>query len=77
MTATERKEALAKAKQLYTTNFNNLEFGQRKMLASPSDRLLEINMAISKGDQLNMAYLKKRRKELEDWLLEWYQEQTA
>lgn len=69
----ERKETVAKAKELYRNTFNSLSVELRTELAAPHDRLLEIDMAIAQGDNLCMAYLKKRRLELENWLIKWYQ----
>lgn len=69
-----RKEEITAAEKLATDMFNALPLEQRKKLANPLDRLLEINLILSKGDSLNIAYLKQREKNLEDWLLEWKRE---
>ena len=67
-----KAKLLIEAKQRARDEFNNLPFEIRNKLANGYDRLLEISALIQKGDSLNMAYLKKRKVELESWLLEWY-----
>lgn len=70
----DKVELLKEAKQRARDEFNNLPFEIRKKLANGYDRLIEITALIQEGDRLNMAYLKKRKSELESWLLEWYGE---
>lgn len=77
MTKEDKQRLLDEAKAKYVCNFNGLPFETRKKLACPYNQLNEIKMAIRKGDNLNMAYLKKREKELEDWMLEWNREQNT
>ncbi len=71
----ERKELLLQAKRLATESFNSLPFETRKQLANGYDRLHEIELLLSKGDRLCLAYIKERKRELEKWLIEWYKEQ--
>ena len=71
----ERKELLLQAKRLATESFNSLPFETRKKLANGHDRLLEVELLLGKGDNLSIAYIKKRKQELEEWLLKWYKEQ--
>lgn len=73
---TNKKELVLLAKQKATETFNSLPFETRKNLANGYNRLLEIELLLSKGENLSIAFIKKRRYELEQWLLEWYQEQT-
>lgn len=70
----EKKTTLKEANELARTIFNSMPYEQRKRLGAPDDRLREINALIEKGDYLSMAHLKKRKKELEDWLIDWYKE---
>lgn len=72
--AEEKKTMLKEANELARTIFNSMPYEQRKRLGAPDDRLREINALIEKGDYLSMAHLKKRKKELEDWLIDWYKE---
>jgi hypothetical protein len=72
--AEEKKTTLKEANELARTIFNSMPYEQRKRLGAPDDRLREINALIEKGDYLSMAHLKKRKKELEDWLIDWYKE---
>lgn len=72
--AEEKKTTLKEANELARTIFNSMTYEQRKRLGAPDDRLREINALIEKGDYLSMAHLKKRKKELEDWLIDWYKE---
>ena len=72
--AEEKKIMLKEANELARTLFNSMPYEQRKRLGAPDDRLREINALIEKGDYLSMAHLKKRKKELEDWLIDWYKE---
>ena len=55
--------------------FNSLPLNVRKKLANPSGRLAEINYLLGKGDNLCLATLKQRKKQLDDWMIEWYKEQ--
>lgn len=71
----ERKELLLQAKRLATESFNSLSLETRKKLANGHDRLLEVELLLGKGDNLSIAYIKKRKQELEEWLLKWYKEQ--
>lgn len=71
----ERKEILLQAKRKAEDTFNSLPFETRKQLANGYDRLLEVELLLGRGDNLSIAYLKKRKQELEEWLLEWYKEQ--
>lgn len=68
------KDAVRQAKEAARNNFNSLPFETRKKLANGYERLLEVEMLLSKGDNLSMATIKKRKKELEQWILEWYNE---
>jgi len=70
------KEKLVLAKKKATEAFNSLPFETRKSLANGYERLLEINVLLHKGDSLSIAFIKKRKYELEQWLLDWYKEQT-
>lgn len=75
MNSKERKEILLLAKQKATDTFNSMPFETRKKLANGYDRLHEIELLLHKGDQLSIAFIKERKKALEKWLLEWYNEQ--
>ena len=75
MTQQERKEILQKARELAREEFNSLPFEIRKKLANGYDRLLELDLLLSSGDSLCMLTLKDRKREVEDWLLEWYRVQ--
>ena len=68
------KDTVRQAKEAAQNNFNSLPFETRKKLANGYERLLEVEMLLSKGDNLSMATIKKRKKELEQWILEWYNE---
>ena len=68
------QEDITKAKNLATDMFNALPFETRKKLANPMDRLWEIDNLLYKGDSLCLAHIKKRKKELEGWLMDWYKE---
>lgn len=70
----KNKYELQKAKEAATNTFNSLPYDVRKRLANGYDRLLEINLLLSKGDSLSMKFIKQRKRELEQWLLEWYNE---
>ena len=68
------KEAVRQAKAAARNAFNSLPFETRKKLANGYDRLLEVELLLSEGDKLSLAYIKKRKRELEQWLLEWHKE---
>lgn len=68
------KTAVKQAKEAARNTFNSLPFETRKKLANGYERLLEVELLLSKGDSLSMATIKKRKRELEQWLLEWYNE---
>jgi len=68
------KDAIRQAKEAAQNTFNSMPYDVRKKLANGYERLLEVEMLLSKGDNLSMATIKKRKKELEQWLLEWYNE---
>ena len=68
------KNSVRQAKEAARNTFNSLPFETRKKLANGYDRLLEVELLLSKGDNLSMATIKKRKRELEQWLLEWYNE---
>lgn len=68
------KAAVKQAKEAALNTFNSLPFETRKKLANGYDRLLEVELLLGKGDNLSMATIKKRKRELEQWLLEWYNE---
>lgn len=61
----ENKYELQKAKEAATNAFNSLPYDVRKKLANGYDRLLEVELLLSKGDNLSMATIKKRKRELE------------
>ena len=68
------KSAVRQAKEAAQNTFNSMPFETRKKLGNGYERLLEVELLLSKGDNLSMATIKKRKKELEQWLLEWYNE---
>lgn len=68
------KDAVRQAKEAARNAFNSLPFETRKKLANGYERLSEVELLLSKGDNLSMATIKKRKRELEQWLLEWYKE---
>ena len=68
------KAAVKQAKEAARNTFNSLPFETRKKLANGYERLLEVELLLSKGDSLSMGTIKKRKRELEQWLLEWYNE---
>ena len=68
------KDDVRKAKETAQNTFNSMPFELRKKLANGYDRLLEVELLLSKGNNLSMAIIKKRKRELEQWLLEWYNE---
>lgn len=63
-----------RAKRFAAESFNSLPFETRKKLANGYDRLLEVELLLSKGDYLSLANIKKRKQELEEGLLKWYNE---
>lgn len=65
---------LYKAREMAMKTFNSLPYETRSKLANGYDRLLEVELLLSKGDRLSLADIKKRKRELEKWLLEWYKE---
>ena len=67
-------ELVKSAKQLARDTFNAQPFDQRKIFANPYDRLIEIEALLEKGDNLSMSYIKNRKRQLEEWLLEWAKE---
>lgn len=68
------KAAIRQAKEAARNTFNSLPFEERKKLANGYERLLEVELLLSKGDNLSVATIKKRKRELEQWILEWYNE---
>jgi len=68
------KDTIKQAKEVALKTFNSLSFETRKKLANGYDRLLEVELLLSRGDNLSMATIKKRKRELEQWLLNWYNE---
>lgn len=68
------KDAIEQAKEAARNTFSSLPFETRKKLANGFERLLEVELLLSKGDSLSMATIKKRKRELEQWLLKWYKE---
>ena len=68
------KDAVRQAKEAARNTFNSFPFETRKKLANGYDRLLEVELLLGKGDNLSMATIKKRKRELEQWILEWYNE---
>lgn len=66
------KAAVRQAKDAAQNTFNSLPFETRKKLANGYERLLEVELLLSKGDNLSIATIKKRKRELEQWILEWY-----
>lgn len=68
------KDAVRQAKETAQNTFNSMPFEVRKKLANGYERLLEVELLLSKGDNLSMATIKKRKQELEQWILEWYNE---
>ena len=65
---------IMQAKEAARNTFNSLPFETRKKLANGYERLSEVELLLNKGDNLSMAYIKKRKRELENGLLEWYNE---
>lgn len=68
------KANIQKAMEMATNTFNSLPYETRSKLANGYERLLEVELLLSKGDKLSLATIKKRKRELEQWLLEWYKE---
>ena len=66
------KATLKMAKEKAINAFNSLPYETRSVLANGYERLIEVELLLSKGDNLSIAYIKKRKQELEQWLLEWY-----
>lgn len=66
--------AIIQAKEAARNTFNSLPLEERKKLANGYERLSEVELLLNKGDNLSMAYIKKRKRELENGLLEWYNE---
>lgn len=65
---------ITQAKEAARNTFNSLPLEERKKLANGYERLSEVELLLSKGDNLSIATIKKRKRELEQWLLEWYNE---
>lgn len=68
------KDTIMHAKEAATNTFNSLPFETRSKLANGYERLMEVEILLSKGDNLCLAMIKKRKRELENWLLSWYKE---
>lgn len=68
------KDVIKQAKEKARNTFNSLPYETRAMLANGYDRLLEVELLLSKGDNFSISILKKRKCELEKWLLDWYKE---
>ena len=68
------KITIIQANEAARNTFNSLPLEERKKLANGYERLSEIELLLSKGDNLSMATIKKRKRELENGLLEWYNE---
>lgn len=69
-----RDEKISLAKEKATEIFNALPIEIRRQLANGYERLQEINLVLNFGDSLSMRKIKERKKQLEEWLLEWYNE---
>lgn len=67
-----RNEKISLAKEKATEVFNALPIEIRSQLANGYERLLEIDLLLNFGDSLSMRKIKERKKQLENWLLEWY-----
>ena len=63
-----------KAKEKARNTFNSMPFELRNKLANGYERLSEVELLLSKGDNLSISIIKKRKRELEQWLLKWYNE---
>lgn len=57
----KQEEKLVLAKKKATEAFNSLPFETRKSLANGYERLLEIELLLSRGDNLNVAFIKKKK----------------
>lgn len=68
------ENTIIQAKEAARNTFNSLPLEERKKLANGYERLSEVELLLSKGDSLSVATIKKRKRELEQWLLEWYNE---
>lgn len=68
------RNTIMRAKEAARNTFNSLPLEERQKLANNYERLSEVELLLSKGDNLSMAYIKKRKRELENGLLEWYNE---
>ena len=77
MTKQEHNKLVDLAKNAARDAFNAQPYEVRKKLANPLGRLTEINLLLSKGDSLNMRFIKERKRNLEEWLLDWYKEQKG
>lgn len=77
MTKQEHNKLVDLAKNAARDAFNAQPYEVRKKLANGYDRLHEINLLLSKGDSLNMRFIKERKRNLEEWLLDWYKEQKG
>ena len=75
MTKKEHDKIVSLAREKARNVFNSLPYETRKSLANGSERLTEINLLLSKGDNLSLAYIKARKSQLEKWLIGWYKEQ--
>lgn len=70
----EEKAVVQKAKEMAKNTFNSLPYETRSKLANGYERLLEVELLLSNGDRLSIADIKRRKRALEQWLLEWYKE---
>ena len=77
MNCKEHDEMVSLAREKARDVFNSLPYETRKSLANGSERLTEINLLLSKGDNLSLAYIKARKSQLEKWLIDWYKEQKG
>ena len=75
MNRKEHDEIVLLAREKARDVFNSLPYETRKSLANGSERLTEINLLLSKGDNLSLAYIKERKSQLEKWLIDWYKEE--
>lgn len=67
---------LSRAYECARDTFNSLPLETRKKSSSPIDRISENEIAIKIAEKYLME-LKKRRTELNDWLIEWYRENNT
>ncbi len=58
------KDAVRQAKEAALNTINSLPFETRKKLANGYERLLEIELLLGKGDNLSIATIKKRKRNL-------------